>query len=114
MKMMAWPSMTSCLFAAQLVLSAAAQANEPDRRPSTVDPKACSPHERLEQGPRGPEPPATTGRDESAADKLARTEGVICPPDVDPQMKVPTPEGGRTPVIPPPGTPGGDPTLRPK
>jgi len=47
-------------------------------------------------------------------ERLGQTNGVICPPDVDTQMKVPTPEGGKTPVIPPPGSPGGDPNIRPK
>ena len=43
------------------------------------------------------------------------TEGVLCPPDnVDPEIKAPTPDIGVTPVIPPPGSPGGDPALRPR
>jgi hypothetical protein len=50
------------------------------------------------------------------SERLNRTDGVIQPPrDVDPQMQVPPPESGsRTPVIPPPGTPGGDPSIEPK
>ena len=53
---------------------------------------------------------------ESLSDRLDRTDGVIRPPGgVDPQIQVPPPEhGSRTPVIPPPGTPGGDPTIEPK
>ena len=41
---------------------------------------------------------------------------VIKPPaDVDPEMKrTPPPSGARMPVIPPPGTPGGDPSIKPK
>jgi hypothetical protein len=47
--------------------------------------------------------------------RLAQSDGVICPPPaVDPGMKLPTPEAGNTPVIPPPGSPGGDPSVRPK
>jgi hypothetical protein len=47
--------------------------------------------------------------------RLAQSDGVICPPPaVDPEMKLPTPQTGNTPVIPPPGSPGGDPTVRPK
>lgn len=47
--------------------------------------------------------------------KLAQSGGVICPPAaVDPEMKLPTPEAGNTPVIPPPGTPGGDSNVQPK
>ena len=52
---------------------------------------------------------------EPLSDKLARTDGVICPPNVDPEIKAPTPESGnKMPVIPPPGGPGGDPSVRPK
>ena len=51
----------------------------------------------------------------SLSDHLARSDGVICPPArVDPEIKAPTPPAGRTPVIPPPGSPGGDPNVRPK
>jgi hypothetical protein len=40
---------------------------------------------------------------------------VLCPPSgVDPEMRAPTPDTGKTPVIPPPGSPGGDPNVRPK
>jgi len=58
----------------------------------------------------------TTGqRAEPLSDKLARSDGVLCPPaGVDPEIRAPTPETGKTPVIPPPGSPGGDPTVRPK
>ncbi len=48
-------------------------------------------------------------------DKLARSDGVLCPPsNVDPAMRAPAPETGKMPVIPPPGSPGGDPSVRPK
>ena len=59
---------------------------------------------------------ATTGqRAEPLTDRLARSDGVLCPPaGVDPEIRAPTPETGNTPVIPPPGSPGGDPTVRPK
>jgi hypothetical protein len=51
----------------------------------------------------------------SLSDKLARSDGVICPPErVDPEIKQPTPQGGPMPVIPPPGSPGGDPNVHPK
>jgi hypothetical protein len=36
----------------------------------------------------------------------------LCPPaGVDPEMHAPAPDTGKTPVIPPPGSPGGDPLL---
>jgi hypothetical protein len=48
-------------------------------------------------------------------DKLAKSDGVLCPPTgVDPEIRAPTPDVGKMPVIPPPGSPGGDPTVRPK
>jgi hypothetical protein len=58
----------------------------------------------------------TTGQGgEPLSDKLARSDGVLCPPaGVDPQMRAPTPDAGNMPIIPPPGSPGGDPTIRPK
>jgi len=46
--------------------------------------------------------------------KLDQGSCVICPPDVDPAIKAPTPDAGKTPVIPPPGSPGGDPKVQPK
>lgn len=59
---------------------------------------------------------ATKGN-ESLGDKLARSDGVLCPPaGVSPDMRVPAPDGGtaKTPVIPPPGSVGGDQSIRPK
>jgi hypothetical protein len=59
---------------------------------------------------------ATTGqRRDPLSDRLAKSDGVLCPPSgVDPEIRAPTPEGGNMPVIPPPGSPGGDPGIRPK
>ncbi len=68
--------------------------------------------------PRGtivPEGQTTGQSSEPLGDKLARSNGVLCPPaGVDPEIRAPTPDTGNTPVIPPPGSPGGDPKLRPK
>jgi len=61
--------------------------------------------------------PPTVGGGGSAplSDKLAQSKGVICPPSgVDREMQVAPPDGGRLKVIPPPGTPGGDPNVQPK
>jgi hypothetical protein len=79
--------------------------------PQIVDPKACSEQQQL---PRDPGPPANPSN-QTSSERLARTDGVICPPSgVDPKIASPPPGGGKTPVIPPPGSPGGDPTVRPK
>jgi hypothetical protein len=68
--------------------------------------------------PRGTVAPdgQTTGQSsEPLGDKLAKSNGVLCPPSgVDPEIRAPTPDTGNTPVIPPPGSPGGDPSVRPK
>ena len=54
----------------------------------------------------------------SLSEELSRSQGVITPPDpgVDPGMMRPAPEtaGPTMPVIPPPGSPGGDPNIRPQ
>ena len=50
-------------------------------------------------------------------DALSETHGTIEPRgDVDPHMPAPTPPPtvSRMPVVPPPGSPGGDPTIQPK
>jgi hypothetical protein len=66
-------------------------------------------------GEKVPEGTTTGQRAEPLGDRLARSDGVLCPPaGVDPEMHAPAPDAGKTPVIPPPGSPGGDPTIRPK
>ncbi len=68
-----------------------------------------------QQGSVAPEGTTTGQRAEPLSDKLARSDGVLCPPaGIDPEIRAPTPETGNTPVIPPPGSSGGDPTIRPK
>jgi hypothetical protein len=63
------------------------------------------------------EPPASDGAG-SLSEQLERSEGVITPPasGTDPGIVQPTPDTGESkmPVIPPPGTPGGDPNIRPQ
>ena len=80
-----------------------------------LDPKACTDRDRLTTGDVH-ENEGSAPREEHLSDKLARTDGVICPPaGLDPQIRSPAPGGGgNMPVIPPPGSPGGDPNVRPK
>jgi len=66
---------------------------------NAADDKACSQQERTNK---------------TLSEKLDQTAGVICPPEIDPAIKAPTPNAGKTPVIPPPGSPGGDQTVQPK
>jgi hypothetical protein len=77
---------------------------------------SCTPMQQPQRpGTAAPEGTTTGQAREPLGDKLARSDGVLCPPaGVDPEMRAPTPEGGNTPVIPPPGSPGGDSSIRPK
>jgi hypothetical protein len=89
--------------------------------PASVAPAQATENTSPEQGTTCPpdvkgEPP-TVGGGSSAplSDKLAQSKGVICPPaGIDRDMEVTPPSGGRLKVIPPPGTPGGDPNVQPK
>ncbi len=110
----------SAVMAAMLAGVAQAQTVAP---PSTAKPVApntaagCAPTALPPSGQGAPSARQadTTGQAVPLSDKLAQSDGVLCPPaGVDPEIRAPTPDVGRTPVIPPPGSPGGDPTVRPK
>ena len=92
---------------AALMTGAAAQTAAPP-----ADPKACAPGERLTQ--RDIRRDTKVSPSETLSDKLARTDGVLCPPPVDPEMSEKPREGGAMKVIPPPGTPEHKPNVRPK
>jgi hypothetical protein len=114
--------------AAAILMPALAAAQAPATAKTPVAPKSEQQSEQLEpnacvQG--GGNERATVGQGgdldmqkpagRSLSDQLARSDGVICPPShVDPAIKAPTPPGGPMTVIPPPGSPGGDPSGRPK
>ena len=79
-----------------------------------LDPKACARSDRQTTIGKGGELNTQNGKG-NLSDKLARSDGVICPPErVDPEIRQRAPPGGNMPVIPPPGSPGGDPSVRPK
>lgn len=61
-------------------------------------------------------PGTTTGQSGAPlGERLARSGGVLCPPaGIDTEMRVPAPDVGTMPVIPPPGTPENQPKLQPK
>ena len=89
---------------------AQAQAERPGRPTSPPNTSECAP------GPDSPRPPSneTTGS-RPLSERLAESKGVICPPaGVDPGMRQPPPEGGTIKVVPPPGSPGGNPAIQPK
>ncbi|MBN8980668.1 MAG: hypothetical protein J0I29_05225 [Rhizobiales bacterium] len=119
---------SSCLAMAFLLAAGDAFAQAPPTpktpAPETAPPNIgrngaqnCTPTQAMpNDGTIAPRDNTTTGQStETLGDKLAKSDGVLCPPsNVDPQMHAPAPNVGKMPVIPPPGSPGGDPTVRPK
>ena len=90
MSMIAKGSWSALLIALAMTWAVVAQAQAPD-------PKGCTPQERSSQA-------LNQGADNNA--------GVICPPDIDPAMKAPTPSTGDKAVIPPASSGNG--TAQPK
>lgn len=90
-----------CLVAAGAFVASAAEPGPsvaPDQNaPSQFDPQAHRSDQNLSQ-------------------RLNRSGGVIHPPgNVDPEMHVAPPTtGDKMPVVPAPGSPGGDPNVKPK
>src|SRR3954469_7237412 len=92
--------------------AAAAQSSrdKPPARPEPAQPQAACP-------PDAQTSPPTVGGTPSPnlSDRLADSKGIICPPaGVDRDIHVPPPGGGELKVIPPPGSPGGNPNVQPK
>jgi hypothetical protein len=96
---------------ALILVAAPAIAQNPQPAPP------ANPHVQVAP-PNAPSPPpekiAPAGPDMSS--RLSQQKGTIDPPNVDPGMAVSPPahSGGMTPVIPPPGSPGGNPSVVPK
>lgn len=95
---------------------AQAPPQNPQPAPSPQTTVRCAPVQppNTAQGRETPSQQTTGQAREPLSDRLAQGDGVMCPPNVDPEMQKQPPETGKTPVIPPPGSPGGDPTVRPK
>ena len=79
-----------------------------DQKPSAAAPAQIVPEDTA--------PGRSGSSQEPLGKKLDRTDGVIHPPPgVDPGLTISPPHAqGTMPVLSPPGTPGGDPGLRPK
>ena len=103
-----WLAATAAALGALVVPAAApaiAQQARPPVLPQAPDPRTDVP-EKVDPRPLAPSDESTG----TLSDKLNRSRGVIAPPaNVDPAIRVPAPvpDPGTTPVIPPPGTPGG-------
>lgn len=112
----------STVFAASLCggLASAALAQ-------TIAPTSPAPTNPVQPQPRDPNMPAPqntipekidqTGTTGTLSERLEKSDGVIRPnASIDPGIAVrpPVPEPGTTPVIRPPGSPGGDQSVQPK
>ena len=97
------------LSAAPLAAGAAETRPDPAQRPEPAPQSA--------PGNPAAAPPEKVAPPEPLSDQLARSGGTIKPPaDIDPGMTQTPPDPGprSMPVIPPPGTPGGNPSVVPK
>jgi hypothetical protein len=92
-----------------LMLGGLAQAQPAPPAPNPGN-KNCAPDAHAQS------PTVGSGQSSSnLSDRLASSNGVICPPaNVDPEINKPAPGGGRMQIIPPPGSPGGDQKTVPK
>lgn len=113
--------LVASLVAAFCLAPAAAHTAEPnvpgdEQVAPRLDSKACRDRDRLRQGNTVENEGVAPPQQDDPGDRLARTDGVLCPPpELDPDIRAPAPRnGGNMPVIPPPGSPGGDPAIRPK
>ncbi len=95
--------------------TAAAQTPiQPQQPPNMPSPQLTIP-EKIE--PQEPSATGSTGSPAPLSDRLQATDGVIRPPTgIDPEIttRAPVPDPGTTPVIRPPGSPGGNLTVEPK
>ncbi|AEI03879.1 hypothetical protein OCA5_c27620 [Afipia carboxidovorans OM5] len=112
----------ACMMAgtATQALAQAAPAPSTPQAPTATNPDRatnCAPTQTApgKQSVEPSRPPHEAGK--PLGDTLAQSDGVLCPPtDVDPAMRAPPPDSGSSsmPVLPPPGSPGGAPNVRPK
>jgi hypothetical protein len=109
--------------AASLALPVVAGAQNPQPAPPnephpTVAPPNASqpPPERIAPGVGAQGTPGSTAGRGNLSDRLSQQGGTLQPPAVDPGIRAPLPPNsqGAMPVIPPPGTPGGNQAVVPK
>ncbi len=100
-------------------LPGAAAAQNPQPAPPHVTQAPVAPPNASQPPPEqiapGSSLPPSSGT-QNLSDRLAAQEGTLKPPVVDPGIQAPLPSHsqGTMPVIPPPGTPGGNQAVVPK
>jgi hypothetical protein len=100
---MAYATRLTVAALACVLFCAPSSAQAPEPAVPKLDPKACTDRDRLAQG----DTVETDGHgstQDDPSDKLARTDGVICPPPgLDPHIRAPAPNTrSDMPVIKPP------------
>jgi hypothetical protein len=102
-----------------IALPGAAGAQNPQPAPPNQTQTPVAPPNASQPPPEqiapGSNMPATSGT-RNLSDRLAKDQGTLKPPTVDPAIEAPLPTHGQgtMSVIPPPGTPGGNPMVVPK
>ena len=105
----------SALVSSTLPLAVAAQTPIRPPQAPNMPPSSQVIPEKIE--PKDPAATGGVGSGPTLSDKLEATDGVIRPPgNIDPGITAPAPvpNPGTTPVIPPPGSPGGNQAVQPK
>ena len=97
--------------AALILVAGPALAQNPQPAPPTSPTVPVAPPNSA-----SPPPERIAPKSGNLSDDLSRKRGTIAPPNVDPGMTVAPPRNsmGTTPVIPPPGSPGGNQSVVPK
>jgi hypothetical protein len=105
-------TLLTALAASSFSFAAWAQTPVPQQQAPNMPAPKDVPAEKVE-----PKDPLSTGSTGTLSDRLEKSDGVIRPPSTGaPDMRVPAPvpDPGTTPVITPPGSPGGDQSIQPK
>ena len=110
-------SLTAAALAAGFATVALAQTTPGPRDPNMPSPQSTIPEKIKPDSDATGSVGATGGSGENLSDRLERSGGVLQPPgNIDPGITAPAPvpDPGTTPVIRPPGTTGGNPTIQPR
>lgn len=100
----------SLVMAGSITAASAQNPNVLNQQAPNMPAPQQMPAEKIE-----PQEPSSTGS--TLSDKLEQSDGVIRPPETatpDITVPAPVPNPGTTPVIPPPGSPGGNQQVDPK
>lgn len=108
----------SLIIAGSATAALAQDPNVLNQQAPNMPPLQQMPPEKVEPNGAKPEDPSSTGSTGgNLSERLEQSEGVIRPPATgapDITVPAPVPNPGTTPVIPPPGSPGGNQQVEPR